>query len=309
MTRVERMMAVVLLLQERGRGCEELARLLEVSRRTVIRDIQAICEMGIPILSREGAGGGYSLSPQYGIRPLELSWKEALLLVMALDGLSKLSDAPYSAERASLSAKLIPLIPGKHLARLDDLRESVVVEVPDREQRAPMLDALVEVVGTGNWICLEYDGTEGKSSRHIRLDRIYTDRGFWYLNGYDGQVSRTMRVDRVLSISSVEPPEDVHPEVPYDDPSHPLVRVVLTKRGARVVQRDPHMGGNVDVGLEFQELAFRCPYSEFEWYAGFFGSIGKDAIVLEPEELRRKMLSRSLEQVRLYEKSSDSSER
>ncbi len=149
MTRIARMMAVVLMLQERRRSCEELARALEVSRRTVIRDVQALCEMGIPLISRDGAGGGYSLSSEYGIQPLELSMHEALLLRMALDGLSKMSDSPFSAERRSLAAKLRPLIPHKHLERLDELREAVALEVPERPVRAPLRDRRVEHGGSG----------------------------------------------------------------------------------------------------------------------------------------------------------------
>src|SRR5580704_5259955 len=120
MTRIERMMAEVLLLQERGRSCDEIARALEVSRRTIIRDVQSLCEMGVPVISRDGVGGGYSLSSHYGIQPLELTWQEALLLMMALDGLAKMSDSPFSAERSSLSAKLRPLIPHRHIDRLDE---------------------------------------------------------------------------------------------------------------------------------------------------------------------------------------------
>jgi predicted DNA-binding transcriptional regulator YafY len=167
----------------------------------------------------------------------------------------------------------------------------------------------VEIVGSGKWVSVEYDGSEGKSTRLIRPDRIYTDRGFWYLNAYDGAVARTLRVDRVLSFIEATEPDSVEPELPYNDPSHPLVTVRLTKKGARMVQRDPHMGGLVDVALEMQELSFRCPPSEFDWYSGYFGGMGREAIVLGPERLREMMRVRGLEQIRLYEKVEDSFER
>jgi predicted DNA-binding transcriptional regulator YafY len=302
MTRIERMMAEVLLLQERGRSCEEIARALEVSRRTVMRDVQALCEMGIPVMSRDGAGGGYSLSPHYGIQPLELTWQEALLLLMALDGLAKMSDSPFSAERSSLTAKLRPLIPHKHLERLEGLRENVGLEVPGRTMRAPMLDAIVEQVGTGDWVCVEYAGAEGPVKRIIRPARVYADRGLWYLAAFDGKINRTLRVDRIRAVQPAEAPESVTEPVPYDHPSHPTVRVKVNRKAARMIERDPHMGPNVNPDLEEQWIEFRCPPSELDWYASYFGSMAGDAVVFEPDELKVKIVDRAQLLLDLYRK-------
>src|ERR1700734_1827339 len=106
MNKIERLTSEILLLQDRKRSSEELAELLEVSKRTIIRDVQALCEMGIPVIARDGLHGGYSLPEAYTVQPLQLTWKEMLLLMMALSGLSKMSDAPFSAERNSLLTKI-----------------------------------------------------------------------------------------------------------------------------------------------------------------------------------------------------------
>jgi len=57
MNRVDRLTAILLLLQERPRTSEEIARRFEVSKRTVLRDVQALSEMGVPVIARDGAGG------------------------------------------------------------------------------------------------------------------------------------------------------------------------------------------------------------------------------------------------------------
>ena len=64
MNRTERLTAIILLLQERPRTAEQIARAFEVSRRTILRDMQALSEIGVPLIAREGAGGGYAL-PEY----------------------------------------------------------------------------------------------------------------------------------------------------------------------------------------------------------------------------------------------------
>lgn len=56
MNRVERLAGILLLLQEQPQTAGQIARRFEISRRTVMRDIQALCEMGVPVIAREGPG-------------------------------------------------------------------------------------------------------------------------------------------------------------------------------------------------------------------------------------------------------------
>lgn len=93
--------------------------LVEVSRRTIQRDIDALCEMGIPIAADLGVTGGYSLPPDYTLPPLALTLHEALLLRLALSSLSQLSATPFKQERESLLAKIQTLLPQRESEHLD----------------------------------------------------------------------------------------------------------------------------------------------------------------------------------------------
>ncbi len=104
MNRTERLTAILLLLQEKGRQrrhtAEEIAARFEVSRRTILRDIQALCEMGVPVLAQEGVGGGYALPPEFTLPPLPLKLREAVLMLLSLNTLASLADTPFAPERA-----------------------------------------------------------------------------------------------------------------------------------------------------------------------------------------------------------------
>src|SRR2546427_612593 len=63
MNRIERLTAILMLLQDKPRSATEIARHFEVSKRTILRDVQALCEMGVPVIAQDGARGGYSLPP------------------------------------------------------------------------------------------------------------------------------------------------------------------------------------------------------------------------------------------------------
>ena len=80
MNRIDRLTAIILLLQSGKRTANEIAHRFEVSKRTAFRDIQALCEIGVPIVTEAGAHGGYTLMPDYSLAPLQLTLREALLL-------------------------------------------------------------------------------------------------------------------------------------------------------------------------------------------------------------------------------------
>src|SRR5207247_7550896 len=98
MNRIDRLTAIILLLQGGRRTASEIARRFEVSRRTVFRDIEALGEMGIAIVTEAGAPGGYTLMPDYSRAPLQLPGGESLLLRLALSSVSQLADMPFMQE-------------------------------------------------------------------------------------------------------------------------------------------------------------------------------------------------------------------
>src|SRR5688572_24599506 len=106
MNRIERLTAILLLLQEKPHTSLEIAHHFEISKRTVLRDIQALSEMGVPVIAQPGSGGGYSLPDGYLLAPLPLTLHEAFLLRLALNTITRLPELPFLPERSSLLAKL-----------------------------------------------------------------------------------------------------------------------------------------------------------------------------------------------------------
>ena len=83
MNRMDRLTAILLLLQGGKRTAGEIAQRFEVSKRTIQRDIQALGEIGIPIIAELGVSGGYTLPSDYSLPPLALTLHEALLLLLS----------------------------------------------------------------------------------------------------------------------------------------------------------------------------------------------------------------------------------
>src|SRR5689334_9649551 len=104
MNRTDRMLAILLELQARRytRG-EDLARQFEVSVRTIYRDVLALCEAGVPVISSPGYG--YSLAPGYFLPPLMLSADEAGVLLLGATFVAGHVDTPYRSAAEAAAKK------------------------------------------------------------------------------------------------------------------------------------------------------------------------------------------------------------
>jgi predicted DNA-binding transcriptional regulator YafY len=293
MNRIDRLTAIILLLQGGRRTASEIARRFEVSKRTAFRDIQALCEMGVPIVTEPGAHGGYTLMPDYSLAPLQLTLRETLLLRLALGSVSQLADTPFKAERESLLAKMQVLIPTQHQQDTEHLLQTIQIEVPPRNYAVPFIEQLLESARTGQWLRISYRSERGASQQTILPRRLYCAAGFWYCEAYslDRREERTYRVDRFVEVSATQAPEHIEPsplELPYGHPSHPEMRIRLTARGVLMMERDRHLGDSIQPsGEEGGLLCFRCPEAEYGWLVRTLLWLGPEAEVLAPDKLQQ----------------------
>jgi predicted DNA-binding transcriptional regulator YafY len=308
MNRTERLTAIIFLLQDKRRTSNDLARRFEVSKRTILRDVQALSEMGVPVVAEWGPGGGYSLLPEYSLSPLQLTLREALLLLLALSSVYKLPDTPFAQERESLLAKIRALIPRPQLRDADKLMELINVNVPQHAYETPFIEQLLHSAQDEGWVRVIYRSVRGSSQQLIQPQRLYAERGLWYCVAYshERQEQRVYRVDRFVDVQPAQAPaqqKPSQPELPYDHPSHPEVVVKLTYRGVLEMERNPHFGAAIQRQADGSGLLrFRCPPHEFDWLTRYFSGLGLDAQVLAPDELGQRIKEAARQIVASYEK-------
>ncbi|MFE4216171.1 helix-turn-helix transcriptional regulator [Streptomyces sp. NPDC056844] len=180
----------------------ELARRLEVTERTVRRDVDRLRELGYGVESAPGPGGGYRLSAGTRVPPLSLDDDEAFAVAVALREAAH--GTVLGGDQASLSAllKLQRLLPKRMAARLTDLDAAV-----EHTPRAPSPEASPAVLLTLASVCraterteLTYQDMHGRTTvREVDPHRLVYTGAHWYFVARDvgRDAWRTFRADRV----------------------------------------------------------------------------------------------------------------
>jgi predicted DNA-binding transcriptional regulator YafY len=300
MNRTDRLLAIVLALQARGRQrAVDLAELFETSPRTIYRDIQALSEAGVPLVAVPGQG--YSLMEGYFLPPLTFTAEEAAVLLLGSDVMAQSFDAGYRAAAEAAGRKIAAVLPERTRAEVDDLRENVHF-VPERT-RVPdeSLARLRRAIFERTSVLLRYhtrhrpDGTTNQpDTREVDPYSLVHMAGSWYLTGHDhlrGAV-RTFRLDRIEEITvlqrTFERPHGAHLRGREDGPRPIEIRALFDAEVARWVreQRSFFTTEEEDVadGL-LVTLRVRLESEILPWLLGW----GRHVRVLEPESLRRRI--------------------
>jgi predicted DNA-binding transcriptional regulator YafY len=292
MNRIERLTAILLLLQGGKRSAGEIAHRFEMSRRTIQRDIDALCEMGIPIAADLGVSGGYSLPADYSLPPLALTLHEALLLRLALSSVSQLSETPFKQERESLLAKVQTLLPRRAHEELDQLTQTLSLDIPSQPYPTPFLDYLLKCAREEQWVAITYRSEKGLSQQTLFPIHIRTEAGLWYCEAYsyERKATRVYRVDRFLDMKAApSPPQMERPTSPivHVHPSFAEIRIHLSARGILRLEREAHLTAHIEQLSEGEGLLkVRLRPEEYDWLVRILLSLGTDAKVLAPDELR-----------------------
>lgn len=203
--RADRLLSLMLLLQARGKMTTlALAEELHVSRRTILRDIDALSFAGIPIYTDSGHGGGVALDENYRVKLNGL--KEQEIHALVLSGNASLLDDIGLGDAAEQSLlKLLTALPSLHEQTAKHIRNRVFIDPKGwwtDYQNLDYLEALQTAVYENRITHIVYrkhDGTH--SQRTIQPYGIIAKASVWYLVAKHDDQFRTYRVSRMESVT------------------------------------------------------------------------------------------------------------
>jgi len=199
--RADRLLSILMFLQARGRmTATELAEELEVSERTIYRDLEALHAAGVPVLAERGPGGGCELPDNYRTNLTGLSEVEVRgLFLSAVPG--PLADLGLGKSIEAAVRKLTASLPASHRQGLQQLRERIHVDTSEwfrAEEPVPYLDTIEQAVWQSRQVDITYmTGSGTKIKRCLEPYGLVAKGIVWYVVGGISEGTRVFNVAHV----------------------------------------------------------------------------------------------------------------
>lgn len=202
----DRLLSELLLLQARGRlSGREIAQILEVSERTVHRDMESLSAAGVPVFALRGVQGGWQLDPNWRTTVPGLDESELRALLMAQPKALGNSTLSAAAERAL--TKLVAALPDRLRQQAAAMRERLHVDATGWHisgEDISMLPVLQDAVASDRQVTFEYTRADGqKGPRTVDPLGLVAKGTSWYLVARVSSGLRTYRISRMQSICPV----------------------------------------------------------------------------------------------------------
>ncbi|MFE2944151.1 helix-turn-helix transcriptional regulator [Streptomyces sp. NPDC059255] len=321
----DRLLSIMLLQTHQQLPASDLADRLEVSARTIMRDVEALSAAGVPVYTVRGPQGGIALLPGFRTDVSGLTTDEARALFVLLSGPAH---ADLGLDRALGSAlrKVMAALPALHRPDADLASRRVLIDpvrwrgAPGPDHPATELAAFQQAVFTGRRLRLRYRHGRDKRVRTYTLDPygLVSKAGVWYLVAdHDGEPA-LFRTDRALSAAVLDQPvrrrdgtelaevwDTLRRRI--DDIPAPLtvtvkVRDEILAKFLRIHEPDiaaPDPAGSPEAdpepGWTRVELRFRALAA-----AEALLAFGPDAEVLAPDDLRHALAHKAAATAALY---------
>ncbi len=294
---IDRLFSIVYCLMDKERmTAQALAQKLEVSTRTIYRDIQALCMAGVPLYSVRGKGGGIALVEGYALDKAALSETEKRQILTALQTLSATS-MPHGEEALQKLSAVFQM----HVDKWID------VDFSDwSDTKKEVFETLKAAILQKNVVSFVYVGVDGMRTRRTAepLQLWFKERA-WYLRAYCRLrgAYRLFKLTRMQQVVRQEEPftRTLPPGPPAETAPYPgQLRVVLDIDGSQAYRvYDEFAPEQIQTGPD-GHFRVTAHYPPGEWVIGYILSFGPFAKVLQPQCVQEEVRLRIAKMHRIY---------
>ena len=289
------------LLQEEKTTAPALAERFEVSKRTIIRDIENLCKAGIPIRTTQGTGGGISIMDGYRMDRTLLTSKDMQMILAGLRSLDSVSGNSYYGQlMEKIQAGSSKFVSG---------RDSILIDLSSwyRDSLEPKIGTIQDAIEDRHLVTFRYYAPAGESERAVEPYYLVFRWSSWYLWGWcrDRKDYRLFKLNRMDDVRKSEEAFDCR-EAPMPDLSNEKIfpgKIAVKALFApdmkwRLVE---DFGPDCFTESEDGKLLFTAKYTDMENLITWLLTYGDKAEILEPREAREKIAQIAQNMVRIYE--------
>lgn len=287
--KLDRMVGILAILLQQDRvTAPYLAEKFEVSRRTINRDIEALCMAGIPLVTSPGTNGGISIMEGYKIDRTLLSTSDMQAILAGLRSLDSVSKTSrYTQLMEKLSAGASNLIPGD---------QNILIDLSSwyKDSLTLKIELIHQAIVSARRLSFTYHGPGGESGRTVEPCYLIFQWSSWYVWGWCTmrQDFRMFKLLRMTGCSLGEvferrpaPVPDLSSEKVFPQEYHVKARISQEFKWRLVEEYGVESFTQQQDGSLMFEAEFMDKNSVVCWIVSF----GKGAELLEPRELRREV--------------------
>ena len=299
--KVDRLVSIIMILLDKKRiGAQELADMFEVSPRTIYRDIDTINMSGIPVRATSGVGGGFEIMEEYKIDRKVFSTTDLSTILM---GLSSLSNMIRGDELVNALAKVRSFIPADRAKDIELKANQIFIDLSPwmgNRNIQPYLEIIKTALQESRLLTFEYADRYGnKSERTAEPYQLVLKGSHWYWQGYchkrnDFRLFKLSRMSNLQIQAEFFTPQDYQkPQLDFSDILATLQTPIKLRIHKSVMDRVldycTYEQFSPD-GDEHYLVSF--PFIENEYYYNILFSFGDKCQCLEPLHIRTEMKRR-----------------
>ncbi len=309
--KVDRLVSIIMILLEKKRiGAQELADQFEVSPRTIYRDIDAINLAGIPVRSTSGVGGGFEIMQEYKVDRKVFSSADLSAILM---GLSSLSNMIRGDELVNALAKVKSFIPADRARDIELQANQVNIDLhPWMGNRniQPYLETIKTALQESKLLSFDYADLHGNTTaRTVEPYQLVLKGSHWYLQGFC-HARKDFRLFKLARMSHLRIHEEIFAPREYPKPQLDITEILETMQ--TTIQIRIHKSV-MDRVLDYcamenfspdgdEHYIVRYPFIENDYYYDILLSLGDKCECLEPPRVRAEMKRRIQRIAAIYER-------
>lgn len=288
--KIDRLIGILsILLQKERVTAPELAEYFEVSRRTIGRDIDALCKAGIPIRTMQGSGGGISIMDGYRMDRTILTSRDMQVILAGLRSLDSVSGSRYYGQlMEKIRAGSSEFITG---------RDSILIDLSSwyRDLLAPKIETIQDAIGDRHLVKFRYYAPSGETERTVEPYYLVFRWSSWYLWGWclkrkDYRLFKLNRMDQICGIDKTFVCREASmPDLSNEKIFPGGIKVKALFEADQKWRLVEEFGTSCFTENDDGRLLFTADYTDMENLITWIMTFGDKAEVLEPGEVREKV--------------------
>jgi len=297
MKKAERLNMMLKFINQKKRfTLSDLMTEFNISKRTALRDVASLEEMGAPIYVEYGRNGGYYVLDQVKLPPISFNSQEVYALYISLQVLEGFMDIPFEVTYESIHRKFNDALTEEQKEKIERIRNRVVFYQTKQLTKCPCLEMIMTAIIENKVLKIYHRNVY----RFIQPLVIYAMKGHWYCQSFDIDKKdyRVFRCDRIFTaeLSEREPLQELERITILN--SHSLwkpsdratkFKCLLDPDGIEIFQAENYPSMRLMSENDCTYLAGTYEPNEVHFMVRYLSRFGKSLKVVEPAELKRHM--------------------